>query len=33
MWKALKAKGQKVERFSWPTSTIPEEIRNLAGSN
>jgi len=33
MWKALKAKGQKVKKFSWPTSTIPEEIRKLVESN
>jgi len=33
MWKAMKAKGQKVKQFSWPIETIPEEIRKLVESN
>jgi len=29
MWKALKASGKKVKEFSWPTETIPDEIKKL----
>jgi len=33
MWKALKASGKKVKKFSWPIETIPEDVKKLVESN